>query len=131
YGSTEPRAWGSTSAPQGRPKARITPHWGAARGVAPSVGVDIRILRGEADRLIRFDDAFDASRMPEMIEMRDRFAHREKSLLHVERPAKQHGYHVGCRLRRLRAHHSFGELVQTRCVMRPQLRNPQGNAAKW
>jgi len=90
-------------------------------GVAPSVGVDIRILRGEADRLIRFDDAFDASRMPEMIEMRNRFAHREKALLHVERPAKQNRYHVGRRLRRLRAHDSFGELVQTRCVMRSPL----------
>src|SRR5436190_17202452 len=76
------------------------------------------ILRGEPDRAVGVDQPCDAARVPQVVEMGDRFTHREKPLLHVERASKQHGYHVGGRLGHLRGGDRCGELVQAHGVMR-------------
>ena len=72
----------------------------------------------------------DASAMPQMVEMGDGLAHREKALLQVEFAPKQHRQHVGGADRRCGGGDGLLEFRQTGGVMRVQLRHAQRDAAK-
>src|SRR5678815_5813855 len=58
-----------------------------------------QILRGVANRAVGRNAALRASAPPQVVEMCDRLAHREKALLQVELAAKQHGDDFRSRLR--------------------------------
>src|SRR5207249_5993226 len=88
------------------------------------------ILRGEPDRAVGVDQPCDAARVPQVVEMGDRFTHRKEPLLHVELTSKQHGNHVCSRLRRICRSDRRSELVQAHGVMPAQLCDAKRDAAK-
>lgn len=56
--------------------------------------------------------------MPEMVEVGDRLAHREKALLQIELTVEEHWDEFGCRVWLIRRGNQLG---QTRFMMRAQL----------
>ena len=68
--------------------------------------------------------------MPEVIEMGDGLAHREKALVNVEFTPEEDGYKVGCTKRSVRLLHCVRELGKARLVVSAELSHTQRDAAK-
>jgi hypothetical protein len=64
------------------------------------------------------------------VQMRDRLADREESLLQVERTAEQRRHDVGRRNGRRRRRNRGEQFIEARRVMRAQLRSAQRDAPK-
>ena len=55
----------------------------------------VLLVNRETAAAVRRAQSRNTAAMPQMIEVRDRLAHREKALLQVELAPEQHGHHVG------------------------------------
>src|SRR5207302_799841 len=66
-------------------------------------------------------------RMPEMVEVGDRLAHREKALLQIELATEEHGDEFGCRAWLVRRRDQLG---QPRVMVRAQLQERKGQLGK-
>ena len=74
--------------------------------------------------------AREPARVPEVVEVRDRLAHREEALLQVELAAEQHRDEVGGADRRVRGGNRRDELGEPRGVVRAQLRDPHARCPR-